>query len=234
MASRSLRLRLLWLSLMALAMPSYASDCQPAAMPVDALTAQVQAQLRQATEVDGLRLELQLIGDVPPLSAPVVTLLDKNVRSRLAVRISGDVCGRQQVVTAWFRLRAFKDVWVYGQAAKAGEPVTLAQPRREEVDLAGSQLRSADIAETLDGLWLAQDARKGMPVLTRQLQPEPLVKRDEMVRVVVHGPGLQISTQGKAMRQGMLGENVPVLLDQADSSLLAVVAGKGEVHVGPQ
>ncbi|MNP73266.1 flagellar basal body P-ring biosynthesis protein FlgA [compost metagenome] len=55
--------------------------------------------------------------------------------------------------------------------------------------------------------------------------------RDAPVTVVVYGPGLMLRTEGKALRPGVLGERVPVMLDGAESSLLAVVAGKGEVHV---
>ena len=97
--------------------------------------------------------------------------------------------------------------------------------------MAALQLRLSDLPENLDGLWLTESANAGMPVLSRHLQAEPLVKRDAVVSVIVYGPGLMLRTQGKVMRAGVLGETVPVLVEGAESSLLAVVSGKGEVHV---
>jgi flagella basal body P-ring formation protein FlgA len=216
------------------ALPALASACVAPSVEPPALLQEVEAQLRQSVAVEGLQLELEPISTLPAMAEPEVRLLGRGLRSRMAVELSGDVCGRRQLATVWFKLRAFQDAWVYGVNAKAGRPLALAQPRRERVDLAGAQIMPGDLTDATQALWLLQDVRAGMPILARHLQPEPLVKRDEVVRVVVRGPGLMVSTQGKAMRPGMLGDNVPVLLDGADSSLLAVVAGKGEVHVGQQ
>ncbi|MEO4049382.1 flagellar basal body P-ring formation chaperone FlgA [Pseudomonas sp. CAU 1711] len=217
----------------AVALPVFAGACEVAEVEPRVLMQEVEAQL-QGLGGAGLELELEPIGTLPRLSRPSVRVLSRGLRSRVAVELTGEACGRRQVSTVWFKLRAYREAWVYGLSAKAGRPLAEAHPRRERVDLAGAQLQPGDLAEELQGLWLVQDVRAGMPVLARQLQAEPLVKRDEMVRVVVRGPGLMVSTQGKAMRPGMLGDNVPVLLDGASSSLPAVVAGKGEVHVGQQ
>lgn len=218
----------------ALAGPVFASDCAVSAAAPQALLSQVSGQFQHAFSAEGLRLELEPVGELPAMVQPSIKILSRGLRSRVAVELAGEVCGRPQVVTVWFKVRAFQDAWVYGRNAKAGGLLDSAQLQRESVDLAGGQLAVDELAPEPQGLWLIQDVRAGMPVLKRHLQPEPLVKRDERVRVVVRGPGLMVSTQGKAMRPGMLGESVPVLLDGADSSLLAVVAGKGEVHVGQQ
>lgn len=226
---RSCRLALCLL-LPGLVATALGAECASPAMSPEAVVQQAATLLERTGAFEGMRLELELIGEVPGF-AQHLTLLDGGMRSRVPVQLSGAACGRAQVATAWIRLKAFQEVWVYGQAAKAGQPASLAQPHRAEVDLAGARLVPGDVAAELDGLWLVQDVRSGSPALARHLQPEPLVKRDEMVRVVVMAPGLQISTRGRAMRQGALGESVPVLVERADSSLLAVVAGKGEVHV---
>jgi flagellar basal body P-ring formation protein FlgA len=216
------------------ALPVLADACVAPEMEPQALSREVESQLRHVQGAEGLAFELEPMTALPALSQPSVRLVSRGLRSRVAVELSGDACGRHQVSTVWFKIRAYRDAWVYGLNGKAGQPLAGVQPHRERVDLAGAQIQPSELAEDLQGLWLLQDVRAGMPVLTRQLQPEPLVKRDEMVRVVVRGPGLMVSTQGKAMRPGRLGENVPVLLEGAGSSLPAVVAGKGEVHVGQQ
>ncbi len=217
-----------------LALPAFADACVASTPEPRALQQEIEAQLRQAAGSGEWQLELEPMGALPALSQPSVRVLGPGLRSRVAVELSGETCGRHQVSTVWFKLRAYREAWVYGLNTKAGRPLAAAQPRRERVDLAGAQMVAGDLVEEPQGLWLTQDVRAGQPVLARQLQPEPLVKRDEVVRVVVLAPGLVVSAQGKAMRPGMLGESVPVLLEGARSSLVAVVAGRGEVHVGQQ
>ncbi|MHA6194754.1 flagellar basal body P-ring formation chaperone FlgA [Pseudomonas wadenswilerensis] len=223
--------RLTWLGLL-LSTPAWASGQCPAQGEAR-LLAEVDAQARAALMLDGTQLELTPIGELPALATAQVRLLGQSLRSRLAVEFKGTRCsdGKAQTSTVWFKARAWRDAWVYGRNARAEQPVSDSDPRRERIDIAALQLLPADLPERLDGLWLNQSANAGMPVLKRHLQDEPLVQRNAVVAVVVQGPGLQLRTQGKAMRQGLLGDNIPVLVDGAESSLMAVVAGKGEVHV---
>jgi len=197
------------------------------------LLARIDAAARQQLALDGTELELVPIGAVPALAAPSVRLLGQSLRSRLALELKGVPCagGPVQTQTLWFKARAWREAWVYGRDGRAEQALAEAEPRRERIDVAGLQLLPGDLAEQIDGLWLNQATRGGAPVLKRQLRPEPLVQRNAVVDVVVEGPGLRLRTQGKVMRQGLLGERVPVLVDGAESSLMAVVSGKGEVHV---
>ncbi|XXD82338.1 flagellar basal body P-ring formation protein FlgA [Pseudomonas sp. Z5-35] len=164
---------------------------------------------------------------------PQIKVSSQGIRSRVPVAFSGTVCGhdRPSVVTVWFKVQAWKDAWVYGRNGRADQVLSDVQPRLERVDLAAAQLSPSDLPEEISGHWLNQSVNAGMPVLKRHLKAEPLVHRDAPVTVVVFGPGLMLRTEGKALRPGVLGERVPVMLEGAESSLLAVVAGKGEVHV---
>lgn len=228
---RKLLSTLLPIACVAFMSSALASDCGAPTVKPHQMVQQVMVLLQQAQSTRGLLLELEPLGELPGMTAPSVELLSHGLRSRVAVKLKGQVCGRMQVTTVWFKLRAFQKVWVYGRDSKAGNAVDSAQLRREQIDLAGAQLAVEDLAGDPQGLWLAQNVRTGMPVLNRHLQPEPLVKRHEVLRVMVRSPGLTVSTQGKAMRPGMLGERVPVLLDGVDSSLLAIITGPGEVHI---
>ncbi len=224
--------RLAWLGLLA-ACPAWAA---PPACPAPAqqvLVAEIIAQAHSSLAVEGTDLELSVIGEWPAIATPRVRLLSQSLRSRLAVEFKGQPCAGGAVTssTVWFKARAFRDAWVYGHNARAERPVSEAEPRRERIDIAALQLANSELPEQLDGLWLNQSANAGTPVLKRHLQAEPLVQRNATVAVVVYGPGLKLQTQGKVMRQGVLGDSVPVLVEGAESSLMAVVAGKGEVHV---
>ncbi|MFJ4374650.1 flagellar basal body P-ring formation chaperone FlgA [Pseudomonas japonica] len=223
--------RLTWLGLL-LSSPAWASGPCPAEAQAR-LLAEVAAQARAALALDGTQLELSPIGELPALATAQVRVLGQSLRSRLAVELKGTRCsdGKAQTGTVWFKASAWREAWVYGRNARAEQPVSETAPRRERIDIAALQLLADDLPERLDGLWLNQSANAGMPVLKRHLQSEPLVQRNALVAVIVQGPGLQLRTQGKAMRQGLLGDNIPVLVDGAESSLMAVVAGKGEVHV---
>lgn len=230
--------RLAWLSLLAMSCawsnpPAAESTCAQTPAAEQAFLTYVLEQIQPTLAADGVQLELLPIGAMPAMSRPQVRVLTPGLRSRFAVELQGKPCGhaRASTVTVWFKLRALREVWVYGRNARPGHALADAEPRREQVDVAALQLRLSELPENLDGLWLTEAANAGMPVLNRHLQAEPLVKRDAVVSVIVYGPGLMLRTQGKVMRAGVLGDTVPVLVDGAESSLLAVVSGKGEVHV---
>ncbi|MBX8495383.1 flagellar basal body P-ring formation chaperone FlgA [Pseudomonas cichorii] len=164
---------------------------------------------------------------------PQIRLLSQGIRSRVPVSFSGTMCGqdRPSVVTVWFKVQAWKQAWIYGRNGRADQALVDVQPWMERVDLAATQLSPSDLPGDIEGQWLNQSVNAGMPVLKRHLKVEPLVYRDAPVTVVVFGTGLMLRTEGKALRPGVLGERIPVMLDGAESSLMAVVTGKGEVHV---
>jgi flagella basal body P-ring formation protein FlgA len=193
----------------------------------------VLGQLKPQLARDGVSLELTPLTALPAMHAPKVRLVGQTVRSRVAVELEGQVCGAGQVVrtTVWFKLRALKEAWVYGRNGKAQTPLAGTEPRRGTVDLAALQVEASELPERLDGLWLLQSVNAGTPILKRHLGEEPLVQRSSPVTVLVYGQGVMLRVQGKAMGPGALGDTVPVLVNGAESSLLAVVSGKGEVHV---
>lgn len=198
------------------------------------LTAQVAAQLSKAFGDDGVELHLDTIGDIPQLRGASVKLLSQNLRSRVAAEVTGHSCdatAELRTVTLWFKVKALREVWVYGSNAASGMSVAEASPYREQRDIAQLQVRPAELGEKLEGQWLKEYVRAGRPVLQRQLQREPLVKRDDRVQVVVAGRGFVLSTSGTAIGPGHLGEEVPVMVEGAGSSVLAVVSGEREVHV---
>lgn len=199
----------------------------------DEMASYVTTRVRPALASGPLDIRLTPVGTLPAMASPQVRLLSTTLRSRVAVELKGTLCGqsRPTQVTVWFKVQAWDQVWVYGRSGRVDQALGETQPRRERLDLAAAQVSPDDLATNLDGAWLGQSVNAGMPILTRHLKAEPLVLRDAVVTVVVYGPGLMLRTEGKAMRPGVLGEQVPVLVNGAQASLLAVVAGKGEVHV---
>lgn len=210
------------------------ADCSAQADQNASRVETLQRQVAPLIEADGAQLQLRLIGTLPNMAHPALRLLTQGLHSRVAVELSGKVCGQSEPVmaTVWFEVHALREVWVYGRNTKGDRPLSEAEPHRQTLDIAALQISADELVSNPDGQWLKQSVSSGSPVLKRQLQAEPLVSRAEPVTVLVYGPGLMLRTQGKAMRPGAMGDTVPVMLDGANSSLLAVVAGKGEVHVG--
>jgi len=194
---------------------------------------QVTDRLKAQWSTPQVELQLTAMSDLPAMSQPQIKVLSQGLRSRVPVAFTGTLCGhdRPSSVTVWFKVQAWSQAWVYGRGGRADQALADLQLRREVVDLAGAQLSLDDLSGDVAGAWLNQSVNAGMPVLKRHLKAEPLVLRDTPVTVVVYGPGLMLRTEGKALRPGVLGERVPVLLNGAESSLVAVVTGKGEVHV---
>lgn len=232
--------RFLLLTLL-LSSPLYAAEsalnaaCGLSEAEQGAVTHEVADTLQQAS--DGrVHVELSVMGPWPAMSAPVVQVLSKSLRSRVAVSLSGKSCdaGRPVVVTVWFKARALREAWVYGRNAAFDTAVSAASPHRTLIDLAALQLAEADLADSFEGQWLKQSVSADRPVLKKQLRSELLVLRDAPVVVVLEGPGLLLRTQGKALQQGGLGDRVSVLVSGAEASLATVVSGKGEVHVNAE
>jgi len=179
------------------------------------------------------RLEIVPLSQIPNLAYSKIKILTTVPRSRVAIELSGLDCetNEKRVTTIWFKLHAWRELWVYGRNANAEQSVLAASPKKQMLDVAALQLSEDEIVEKLADQWLRQMVNMGTPILKRHLEVEPLVKKNEIVTVIVQGNGLMIQTKGVVLQKGNLGVTVPVLVNGAVSSTSAVVTAKGEVHV---
>ncbi len=67
----------------------------------------------------------------------------------------------------------------------------------------------------------------------RDLTRAHLVKKGSLVRMKVSAPGLEISAQGRALADAVMGESLRVLNTQSNRAVEAVVTGKNSVTVMP-
>ena len=119
--------RLAWLSLFAMSCawsnpPAAESACAQSPVAQQALLAHVLERVQPALATEGMQLELLPIGEMPAMAKPQVRLVTQGLRSRVAVELQGQACGheRASTVTVWFKVRALREVWVYGRNARAG------------------------------------------------------------------------------------------------------------------
>lgn len=209
--------------------PRVFAECSQPAVDPAAVAKVVEQQL--GAHSPGMQLVLEPVGEWPAGKTMTQRVITQGLKSRIAVSLVLDRCGQSVTSSVWFRVRAYRDAWVFSHNFRGGHALDASMLSKARIDLAGAQLSLDDLAEDPSGLWLVPDVRAGQPVLKRHLQPEPLVKRDEAVNVVITGNGLMLSARGIAMRPGQRGERIPVMLEWASSSLQAEVVGKGEVHV---
>jgi flagella basal body P-ring formation protein FlgA len=80
----------------------------------------------------------------------------------------------------------------------------------------------------LEGQELMRAMRAGEPIRVSDLRPATLVKRGEMVLMIVGTPAtFEISVKAEAMQDGRAGEQIKLRNTESGRTLSAVVTGKG-------
>ncbi|MEA3348361.1 MAG: flagellar basal body P-ring formation chaperone FlgA, partial [Pseudomonadota bacterium] len=78
---------------------------------------------------------------------------------------------------------------------------------------------------------LTCNLRTGQPLPSRRLQPYRLIKRGELVQVLIQQGGIKIRTRGVAMGNGTLKEIITVKNPTSRKYFQARVVGSGKVVV---
>ncbi|HET7370768.1 MAG TPA: flagellar basal body P-ring formation chaperone FlgA [Gammaproteobacteria bacterium] len=197
----------------------------------DALTAELARQFsryevtpvgppKDATVPKG---QVRLTAQLPPGSL---------LRPRLAVSVNIAVNGKPAaVLPVWFRVEVIAPVLVFGRDLPRGSVIGAGDVHVAERDLTHVAHGAEKDYDELPGRWLTRAVRAGDPVLAGELAREPLVKRDEPVKVLLMSGAIAISASGVAARNGYRGDAVKVLVDGAKAPCIARVVKKGVVKV---
>jgi flagella basal body P-ring formation protein FlgA len=236
-AKRSCRLLLavaatLWM----LPAPAGAEPATPETLAAAALGA-----VRAACAGPG-ELELEA-GTVPPLGA--LQGVDVELRPRLlgmprtdgAVPVAvemwqdGQRRGEHTVVV---RTRRYQPLLVATVALTRG-----AVPQPEQVQLAPRAACAAgDVAvestAQLRGMQLKRAVAVGEPLLMRDLEPCPVVRRGERVAATLEMGSIHVTVSGTAMTDGALGARIAVRNEQGGKRLWGLVTGPGAVRIEPE
>ena len=82
---------------------------------------------------------------------------------------------------------------------------------------------------------VGQEARvaiyAGRPILAGDIGPPALVTRNQIVRVTFEGAGLSISTEGRALERGAVGDRVRLMNLSSRSTLSGMLQPDGTVRV---
>jgi len=137
---------------------------------------------------------------------------------RLPLRLTGSVV--ETVETA-----------VLTQAVTRGEVIKAADvtiERRPKSEVSGEPIVAVDDAI---GLAVRQAMRAGQVLQRSQLTKPELVRRDDNVTLVYEVPGIVLTTRGKALEAGALGDTINVTNSETKRVVQGIVSGPNRVTI---
>ena len=203
---------------------------------------QVEAEILRA--LDGQELpddpQVEIVNGAQSLVTPVgstggIRVRDVSYDSRqrgftASIEVTADGADMQRVQVSG-RVHAMVSAPVLARAVGRGELVTaadLAWRRVREDGLRQGVIRDAD---QIIGLPPRQSLREGQMILSGSLQKPVAVKRGAQVVVVLRSGAMSLTTRGRALDQGSVGDTVRVQNATSNMIIEAVVEGPNRVSV---
>lgn len=227
--SRLPRLRCVLLLLLAVATPALAADgtqslqqLRDAAVQAVALSLPPSAQLSANALDERLRL--------PACTAPLrsVPAEARGGQVNVAVQCEAPVAWS---VYVGVKISDIRPVLVLSRSAQRGETLDRSLLSLQERDVGSLPFGYLTDLGQIQGQLLRRAASAGS-VLTPELVEAPrLVRRGDLVTVTARTGGIEIRTQGKAMRDGVRGERIPVENASSRRVVEGQVTGSGQVEV---
>jgi len=123
------------------------------------------------------------------------------------------------------------DVPVLTRAMKSGEIVS--GDDVQFVRMAASRVPRGSVAEAekLIGFSAKRQLRAGIPLRETDVQKPLVIRKGDAVTMVFRAPGIELTSRGRAMTDGGVGDTVAVVNAQSLKQIDAVVLGAGTVNV---
>jgi flagella basal body P-ring formation protein FlgA len=137
---------------------------------------------------------------------------------RLPLRLTGSVV--ETVATA-----VFARALARGEVVKAAD-VTI--ERRPKAEVTGEPIATVDDAV---GLAVRQQMRAGQVLARGQLMKPELVHRDDSITLVYEVPGILLTTRGKALEAGAMGDTISVTNLETKRTVQGTVTGPSRVTI---
>jgi flagellar basal body P-ring formation protein FlgA len=83
----------------------------------------------------------------------------------------------------------------------------------------------------LAGMVAAKPLRAGLPINRLHIKPATAVNNGDLISLIYTKPGLQLTTSGKALADGQVGETIKVLNTSTRSTVLATITGAGTAQL---
>ena len=157
---------------------------------------------------------------------------DPSTQSSLGATVAVKVDGRPfQTVPLGLRVGRYQDVVVATRSLDTRSPLTAGDLRiepRPSIDIPEGALSSLPDLADVD---LTRSMREGEPLTAALLRRRVLVKRGELVTLLLEGPGFRIVAQGVASADARRGDMVKVLNATSKREAVGKVDGPGVVRV---
>ncbi len=120
---------------------------------------------------------------------------------------------------------------VLNQAVSARTLLTLSMLKKTRSDIAGHSGQWLEHANQLAGMRLNRRMDKGEVVLSNFVKRPPLIKRGELVRILLDIGGLHVRTEGKALRTANRGDRILVKNLRSHEIVQAIAEASGTVRI---
>lgn len=183
-------------------------------------------------EIDNTSFRLHL--PVDSMALPVIEDLSVDQRRSRFVAVLATVGGdeRDRRVRITGRLNAMTDVPVLRRRIDGGDVIAAADV--DWVRLPSRSLQKTTILAEADliGMTPRRVLRSGQPVRASDVHPPVVVRKGQLVTIVLSTPGMILTARGRALEDGAMGELIRVSNIQSSLVIQATVSAPGEVVAG--
>lgn len=124
-----------------------------------------------------------------------------------------------------------EDVPVLTRALKSGEIIGADDVMFVRMAASRVPKGAVDDAEKLIGFSAKRQLRASLPLRESDIQKPVVVRKGDTVTMVFRAPGIELTSRGRAMTEGGIGDTVAVVNSQSLKQIDAVVSGAGAVSV---
>jgi len=198
--------------------------------PDHALQHSLTSFFRHGVVVHGASAELIKVERWPETHGAVHWMLPASLR-RHPKRFSliAEQQGRRWYVPV--RVHWWATAIVMNRAVSARTLLTLGMLSKQRTDIAGHSGQWSTHIQDLTGMRLNRHMDKGDVVLSNFVKRPPMIKRGELVQILLDMGNLHVRTEGKAMRTASRGERVLVKNIHSHEVLQAIAESAGVVRV---
>ncbi|MCB9855640.1 MAG: flagellar basal body P-ring formation protein FlgA [Phycisphaerales bacterium] len=128
-----------------------------------------------------------------------------------------------------------KPVLVARKPINRGSTIDRAELKLEERRFSRPSEVGISDMEVVEGYEATRFIQPGEMLSTRSLRQKPVIERGDIVKILVSGNGVQITTTGKAQASGALGDTIPVARNgsrRKQDVIDAMITGPGVVTYG--
>jgi flagellar basal body P-ring formation protein FlgA len=205
----------------------------------DSVTSAARSALEAKLGSDAQGATLTVIGAPEDIEAPEgkVSLKVHAVNGRWPrprVGVAVDVSVNERVLrtaTVWFALSVNRSALVYASDMTVGTLAKNVKLVPHDTDVASIQGEAITEPDDMDGYRLRHAVVADAIAVRTDFERIPDVDRQQHVDVVATVGSVSLRTRGVASKQGASGDVIPVLVDGADSPVLARIIDKGAVEV---